>query len=234
VALERLGADGRATDVREALEDEDVPAGAGKIGRRDEGVVPAADDDDVCVVGRWGGLRHGDQPRVEDAPRAPRRRPSWQGRCMDRGRQQADPSPEPATREVMRWARLLTWAWGLVLVVCLVVIACSVAVIWADESSHAEEWDGLGTGLALWAIGLVAPAAVPAAVMAPLARRGRRRRDVRRLRAVAVASLVLVGVMLVVPVAMVPSQGIYVVVCLAVPAVIVGGPAWGVLASSKG
>ena len=49
-AGERLGGDGRPAHLREPLEDEDALAGATEVGRRDEGVVSAPDDDRVVVV----------------------------------------------------------------------------------------------------------------------------------------------------------------------------------------
>ena len=49
-AREGLGRDRGASGVVEPLEDEDREAGAGEVGRRDQAVVPAADDDHVIVL----------------------------------------------------------------------------------------------------------------------------------------------------------------------------------------
>ena len=51
VGAERLLADGGAADDVPALEHEGPQALAGEVGRGDQAVVPAADDDDVVVLG---------------------------------------------------------------------------------------------------------------------------------------------------------------------------------------
>ncbi len=136
-----------------------------------------------------------------------------------------------------QWARLLTWAWGLLVAVAVAAVGFAVFVIISDEASHDDEWDGLGTAIALWGLIFVTPVLGAAVATFAATRRGRRRYAAHQgagtLRAVAVASLCWVGLAFFVLVVMSPGQGLIIWMYLLVPSGLVLVPAWGILSSSS-
>lgn len=137
------------------------------------------------------------------------------------------------------WARLLAWAWGLVLVLAVLVVAVAVLLVLADSSSDQGDWDGFGTSVGVLGVLAAAPVLLSAVVMVVLVRSGRRRHadtagDVERLRIAGVASLVWIAAALVVLVGLSGSLGTLHRPVSLVLVALVGVPAAGVVAVTRG